>query len=70
MEVTLSGMEMLVRLVQLRKAESPMEVTLSGMEMLVRLMQSEKAYSPMEVTPSLIVTVVMKFSLLHLLELL
>ena len=39
MEVTLSGMAMLVRLGQYRNASSPMEVTLSGMVMLVRLLQ-------------------------------
>ena len=39
MEATLSGMEILVRLVQLEKAWLPMEVTPSGMEILVRLVQ-------------------------------
>ena len=37
MEVTGSGMVMLVRLEQFQKASSPMEVTVSGMVMLVRL---------------------------------
>ena len=43
MEVTLSGMVMLVRLSQPENAELPMEVTLSGMVMLVRLMHQENA---------------------------
>ena len=43
MVVTLSGMVMLVRLLQPEKAELPMLVTLSGMVMLVRLVQSAKA---------------------------
>jgi len=56
MEVTLSGMVIEVRLVQLSKAQSPMEVTLFGMEMEVRLVHDEKADLPMEVTdlPSMI----------------
>ena len=40
MLVMVSGMEMLVRLVQPEKAEPPMLVTPSGMEMLVRLLQA------------------------------
>jgi hypothetical protein len=39
MLVTLSGMVMLARLVQLEKASFPMSVTLSGMVMLVRPVQ-------------------------------
>ena len=39
MLVTLSGMVMLVRPVQLENALSPMLVTLLGMVMLVRLLQ-------------------------------
>ena len=39
MEVTESGMVMLVRLEQLMKARYPMEVTEPGMVMLVRLEQ-------------------------------
>ena len=38
-EVTLSGIVMLVRLVQSRNAQLPIEVTLSGIVMLDRLLQ-------------------------------
>ena len=41
-----------VRLLQLKKALSPMLVTPSGMVMAVRLLQLKKALSPMLVTPS------------------
>ena len=41
---------MLVRLVQLQKAQSPMLVTLLGMVMLVRPVQPRKASPPMLVT--------------------
>jgi hypothetical protein len=47
MLVTLSGMITLARLVQPKKALSPMLVTLSGMDTLARLRQSLKAPSPM-----------------------
>ena len=43
MEITLSGIAMLVRLVQPKKVSSPMEVTPSGIVMLVRLEQFLKA---------------------------
>ena len=43
MEVTLSGILMLVRLVHPLNAHVPMEVTLSGMVMLVRLLQFSNA---------------------------
>jgi len=43
MLVTLSGMVMLVRLLQPANAPLPMLVTLSGMVMLVRLLQSPNA---------------------------
>ena len=56
MLVTLSGIVMLVRLVQFKKAESPMLVTLSGIVMLVTLLQLQKAWVPMLVTglPSMV----------------
>ena len=56
MEVTLSGIVMLVRFVHERKALSPMEVTPFGIVMLERLVQSLKAVIPMEVTvlPSIV----------------
>ena len=50
MLITLSGIVMLVRLVQFKKAESPILVTLSGIVMLVRLVQLQKAWVPMLVT--------------------
>ena len=43
MLVTLSGITILVKLLQLRKADEPMLVTLSGITILVKLLQSEKA---------------------------
>ena len=43
MLVTLSGIVMLVRLLQPEKASYTMLVTLSGIVMLVRLLQSKKA---------------------------
>ena len=58
MLVTLSGIVMLVRLLQLKKVCSPMLVTPSGIVMLVRSLQSEKASSPMLVTPFGIVMLV------------
>ncbi len=58
MEVTLSGMVTLLRLVHLKKAFHPMEVTLSPMVTLLRLVQSSKAQLPMEVTLSPMVTLV------------
>ena len=56
MLVTLSGIVMLVRLVQFKKAEFPMLVTLSGIVMLVTLLQTQKAWGPMLVTgfPSMV----------------
>jgi hypothetical protein len=56
MLVTLSPIEMLVRLLQPSKALYPMLVTLSPIEMLVRLVQPVKAFSPMLVTvlPSIV----------------
>ena len=42
MLVTLSGMLMAVRLLQLAKTHSPMLVTLSGRVMAVRLLQFQK----------------------------
>ncbi|GIT05903.1 MAG: hypothetical protein CM1200mP29_13140 [Verrucomicrobiota bacterium] len=50
MLVTLSGIVTLVRLLQYRKARSPMLVTLSGIVTLVKLLQPEKAEPPMLVT--------------------
>ena len=50
MLVTLSGIVMLVRLVQLKKAPFPILVTLSGIVMLVRRLHSRKALCPMLVT--------------------
>ena len=52
MEVTLSGIVILVRLLQYSNADLPMEVTLSGIVILVRLLHKENALSPMEVTLS------------------
>ena len=46
MLVTLSGMVMLLRLVQSENAEEPMLVTLSGMMTEVRLLQPENAEEP------------------------
>ena len=46
MLVTLSGMMMLVRLLQLWNAPSPMLVTLLGMVTLVRQLQDRNAISP------------------------
>ena len=43
MLVTLFGIVMLVRLLQLENAALPMLVTLFGIVMLVRLLQTEKA---------------------------
>ena len=54
MRVTLSGIVMLVRLLQSSKAQSLMLVTLLGIVMLVRLLP-RKAYLQMPVTPSGIV---------------
>ncbi len=51
-EVTLSGMMMLVRLVHFSRAYSSIVVTLFGMVMLVMLEQLSKARLPIEVTPS------------------
>ena len=43
MLVTLFGMVMLVRLLQLSNAESPILVTLLGISMLAKLLQSRNA---------------------------
>ena len=51
-EVTLSGIVMLVKELHPEKACSPIEVTLSGIVMLVKDEQFQNAYSPIEVTPS------------------
>jgi len=58
MLVTLSGIIMLVRLVQLLKAYSPMLLTLLVMVILVRLVQPEKAPPPMLITLFGMVTLV------------
>ena len=50
MLVTLEGMVMLVRPVQLENADLPMVVTLSGMVMLVRPKQPSNELLPMLVT--------------------
>ena len=55
---TVPAKVMLVRLLQLEKAELPMVVTLFGMVTLVRLVQPEKALSSMLVTLSGIVMLV------------
>ena len=52
MEVTLSGMVMLVRDLQEANALSPMEVTLFGTVMLSRAEQDSNAFSPMDMMPS------------------
>ena len=51
-EVTVSGMVMLVRFVQLWKLFDPMEVTVSGRTMLERFEQAPKALRAMEETGS------------------
>ena len=68
MLVTLSGMVILVRLVQRAKALSPMLVTLSGMVMLVRLVQRAKALYLMLVTLLGIVYEVSDFPLGYLIN--
>ena len=55
MEVTLLGMVICARLLQLRNAQSSMLVTLLGMETEVSFRQLPKAYFPMLVMPSEIV---------------
>ncbi len=50
MHVTLSVMDMSVKLVQLWKAPFPMLVTLSGMVIPVKLAKPENAYMPILVT--------------------
>ena len=54
MLVTLSGVVMLVKLLQPEKAESPILVTLFGIIILVNPVQPEKAESAMLRVPSLI----------------
>ena len=56
MFATLSGIEMLARLMQSEKACSPMLITPSGIEMLAKLVHLEKAYLSMTVTLSGITT--------------
>lgn len=50
--VTLSGIVMLVRLLQSLNAEFPIEVTLSGMVMLIRFLHLQKDCFSISVTPS------------------
>ena len=52
MLVTLSGIAMLVRLIQPENAPQPMVVTLSGIFTFVRLRQFSNASPPILVTPS------------------
>ena len=47
---------MLVKLVQLQNADSPILVTPSGIVMLIKVLQLSNAESPMLVTPSSITT--------------
>ena len=63
MLVTLSGIVMLVKLLQFSNADSPMLVTLSGIVMLIKP-QPENAAVPMLVTPSSITTF-LTFELLY-----
>ena len=58
MLVTLSGIVMLVKLLQLANAYAPMLVTLSGIVMLVKLLQPLKVELPILVTLSGIVMLV------------
>ena len=50
MDVTLDGIVIDVRFVQLEKAEPPIDVTLEGMVIEVRPLQPEKAEPPIDVT--------------------
>ena len=43
MDVTVSGISMLVKPVQEEKANSPIDVTVSGISMLLKLVQPQKA---------------------------
>jgi len=52
MEVTLSGIVRLVRLVHLANAEYPMLVTLEGIVKLVRLLQEANDQASIVVTPA------------------
>ena len=61
MLVTLSGIDILVRLVQLWKAARPMLITPLPIVILVSLVQLEKAPSPIFVTLSGIVTLVSSY---------
>ena len=56
MLVTLLGIDIVDKLVQLRKAAFPILVTVEGIEMLVKLPQPSKAHTPMLVIPLLICT--------------
>ena len=47
MEVTLSGISIVVKLIQLENTEEVMEVTLSGIFIDAKLEQEENALSPM-----------------------
>ena len=51
-DVTLSGMMRLVKLVQPENAQSSIDVTVSGMVTLVKLVQSRNAALPIDVTPA------------------
>ena len=62
---TLSGIEILIRLLQLENARSSMLVTLFGIVILVMFSQFSNALSPMIVTSSGITTDVTFFSLLY-----
>ena len=65
MEVTLAGMVIVVRLLQLLNALSPMEVNCEpdSNVTVVRLVQFENASFPMEVTSGPIITVVISLLL-------
>ena len=51
MLITLSGIAMLVKPLQLENAESPMLVTLSGIVMLVKLLQAQNAEPLINLVP-------------------
>ena len=66
MYFTLSGMVMLVRLLQAANAQIPMRFTPSGIMMFVSFLQSRNACPPMLVTPFEICTVqIVVLSLYH-----
>ena len=65
---TLDGISMLVKLLHLENALSPMLVTLDGISMLVRLSQPENACPPMLVTlPSMGITLFLQPAIIILL---